>query len=171
MSTPLLLDGLDFGRSLLTNLRLNLLREKVDAGLAGYADDLRELFDEALGEVRLFDRIWAMGCQMVSAGLTDVVHRERDVLLSASAKYAAALHELARRSREMGFDTPDVDHFEAEAAKFDLKIADMASRWQTAEDLEDLVAESLAPSRERLRAIRDSLPFPQAWHEETSKPF
>ena len=60
---------------------------------------------------------------------------------------------------------------EDEAMDLGAKLARLVARWQTAEDLEDLAAESLAPSRERFLAIRDSLPFPEAWYEENTKPF
>ena len=51
------------------------------------------------------------------------------------------------------------------------QLAYRTGRWQSAEDLEYLAAESLVPSNEELRKIRDSLPFPQGWLEPAENPF
>jgi hypothetical protein len=42
---------------------------------------------------------------------------------------------------------------------------------QTAEDLEDLAAQSIAPSAEKLEAVRRKYGYPQAWYDDDGKPW
>ena len=60
---------------------------------------------------------------------------------------------------------------EEQADALQRKLNKLSSRWQTVEDLEDLAAESLAPSAEKLEAVRRKYGHPQAWYDDDSKPF
>ena len=128
-----------------------------------------------LGSAKSFDD----GCKLLMrdalAGKATEVQGVRERFLGAFQARLAHLRkgsELARRAGRMaGIDLPEAVLLEDEAKDLGENLARLAARWQTAEDLEDLAAESLAPSRERFLASRDSLPFPQAWHEENTKPF
>ena len=55
-------------------------------------------------------------------------------------------------------------------AKIERLHARLIARWHTAEDLEDIAAEELAPTAAQLDAVAARHGFPQAWHDEDGKP-
>ena len=79
--------------------------------------------------------------------------------------------EVIQSARSQGFDGPEIQRLEAEAAALEQKSNRLSARWQTVEDLEDLAAESIEIPAEKIEAIRRKYGFPQAWYDEDSKPF
>ena len=179
MSTPPTLSAPEFGLPLLSKLRMSLLQTLLgtaaDRGLAEFrvsmAEELNETLAEGLLVLRAADKTWALFRLAALAGVANAIQGQRDDYIDGVKGYSASMNELAHSAREIGFDTPELERFEAEVAEFDRRMTSIGAHWHTAEDLEDLAAESLAPSREKFLAIRDALPFPQPWHEENTKPF
>ena len=179
MSTPLTLNEPELGLPLMSKLRMSLLQTLLgaaaDRGLAEFrasmTEELNETLAEGRGVLRAAYQTWALFRLVALAGVANGIQVLRDEYIAGVKGYVTGMYELAHSAREIGFDTPELERFEAEVAEFDRRMTRIATRWQTAEDLEDLAAESLAPSREKFLAIRDALPFPQAWYEENTKPF
>ena len=179
MSTSLTLGEREFGLPLMSKLRMSLLQTLLGAAAdrgraefrASMIEELNETLAEGLLVLRAADKTWALFRLAALAGVANAIQGKRDDYIAGVKAYPSSMYELAHSAREIGFDTPELERFEAEVAEFDRRMTGIATRWQTAEDLEDLAAESLAPSREEFLAIRDALPFPQMWHEENTKPF
>lgn len=74
-------------------------------------------------------------------------------------------------ARVAGHAPTEAEQLEAEAEALERKLKKLAARWQTAEDLEDLAAESIELPPEKLEAIRRTHGYPKAWYDEDSKPF
>ena len=66
-----------------------------------------------------------------------------------------------------GREVVELDTMAQEAERFWLRIFD---RWTTPEDLEDLVANATAPSRDQLDAITRKVGFPHVWHAADDTP-
>lgn len=92
-----------------------------------------------------------------------------DEALAGRASEAQGRREAFLRSLEAGVNllTPEaVD----EAASLGELLRKLRARWQTPEDLEDLAAESLTPSEEKMAAVEKKCGFPQAWYDDDGTP-
>jgi hypothetical protein len=93
------------------------------------------------------------------------VFEDRLLLLREARDLVRFAERVAQR------DLPETVQLEAEAESLETKLKKLSARWQTAEDLEDLAAESIALSEEKLEAVRRKYGYPQTWYDDDSKPF
>jgi hypothetical protein len=137
------------------------------------SDDIRR---QALSDpgyyVRNNEQVWLLTWAVALAGRPDLAHELRAVVLTGTAKTLASLEAIRRQAEADGRGSAFLLEIDSISAALRRKFEYRTSRWQTPDDLEDLAAESLAPSEEEFRGIRDSLPFPQAWLDDDSpRPF
>ena len=111
--------------------------------------------------------IWRLTWAVALAGRADVAHQMRADLLAETAKALTSIEAMRQETK----DASVVREIDAVSADLRRKLAYRSARWQTAEDLEYLAAESLVPPNDELRKTRDALPFPQGWQEPGEKPF
>ena len=122
--------------------------------------------------VRNNEQVWLLTWAVALAGRAGVAHELREVVLAGTEKTLASLEAIRRQAEADGRDPSSLREIDAIIADLRRKFEYRTSRWQTADDIEDLAAESLAPSAEEFQRIRDSLPFPQAWLDDDSpRPF
>ena len=175
MSTPTLPNGLDSPLSLVS-MRLDVELRRARPENATKAAEARRQSLASTNTTILQDRLeydatWAGFCELALAGRASEIHERRDRYIALGIDLRNSIEEAIQVARREGCEGPELRHLEVEATTLDQKLKRLANRWRTPEDLEDLAAEGLAPSRERLIAIRDSLPFPQRLYDEDSKPF
>ena len=125
----------------------------------------------ALHVAEATESTWRLFWDRAQKGEAEALHVQRAEMLGVGAVAVETVEELLRLATEAGCDAETSSELETLSSELSRKLAYRSARWQTAEDLEDLSAESLVPSDEELRAIRDSLPFPQPWLEPDEKPF
>jgi hypothetical protein len=141
-----------------------------------YAGEVQRGVGAILGAVARFDKGWQLICQEVLGGRTAEVQAVRDRFFHAFEERLRHLNEardLVRFAERVAQrDLPESAQLEHEAKALTIKLNKLSARWQTAEDLEDLAAESIAPSAEKLEAVRRKYGYPQAWYDDDdSKPF
>ncbi len=130
--------------------------EKLAGRLVGSSQDLLEQ--------------WARMCQEALADQAEAVHERRGKFLDAIASCSSSLKRLHGLVRGGHRDTAG-GALLADIAALDKLHAKLTNRWHTAEDLEDLAAESLANPPEKLEAVRKKYGFPEGWYAQDSKPF
>jgi len=119
---------------------------------------------------------WENLCQTGMAGKTEQVHALRSWLAQQVKRRLEMIRQaqaIAERANAFAGTAltglPDL-----ERARTDLEVfqREVLSRWQTLENLEDLLAEMYPLSNARLNAVRSTMPptYPQ-WYAEDSKPF
>ena len=123
-------------------------------------------FDRAL-----YDATWDGYCELALAGRASEIHESRDRYITLGVDLRNSILEAIEVARREGCEGPELEQLEIEAASLGQKLNRLTARWHTPEDLEDLAAEALAPSREQLAAIRDKLPYPQRLYDEDDRPF
>jgi hypothetical protein len=122
-----------------------------------------------------FDEGWRLVCADVLAGKAGEVQAAREQYLRLFHTRLADLEawrevvDLAgrRAGRELGVAA----RLKAEVEALGRKLQRLEARWQTAEDLEDLAAESVPLPEAKLEAVRRKYGYPQAWYDQDSKPF
>jgi hypothetical protein len=161
--------------SFLARLRLNLMQEmsdeKVDKDDARFRaetiGELEEVLSTGLQIVAGIEKTWALYRRAVLAGMTDAIQEQRDDFLETlEGCRSTNMLAFASKVRAMGFDTPLLGRYEASAVEFERLRLRIASRWKTAEDLEDLVADSIPLPAGKLEAIRRKYPPPQEWYDQ-----
>jgi hypothetical protein len=152
---------------------LSAWKESLDIGARAYAKEVRLRVRGILGAAQRFKEIWDACCKLVVAGHTKEVHGARDRFLGAFAMrlaYLGQARELVRfASRQASAEVPEGSELDADIAVLEPMLHRLVSRWQTEEDLEDLVAESLAPSPEKLEAVARTYGGPSAWYRAEAK--
>ena len=135
------------------------------------SDDVRQrVLADPRYYIRNNEQVWLLTWALALAGRADLAHELRADVLAGTAKTLASIEAI--RLEATGRDASFLREIDSVAADLRRKLEYRTSRWQTADDIEDLAAESLAPSAEEFQRIRDSLPFPQAWLDDDSpRPF
>ena len=133
--------------------------------------DIHEIILATEQNARSFDECWSACCALALADRASEAHGLRDGFLAAFADTKDIMREVVQLARRVGREDAELQRLEAGAIALEQKLERLASRWQTAEDLEDLAAESIALPPEHLEAVRRKYGFPQAWYDEDSKPF
>ncbi len=154
---------------------LDAWRQSLDSAARAYANEVQEAVRTYLKEGPSFEDVWRLICRAVLDGKTTEMQAGRERFLAA---FERRLHQLQNSrplvqfaERIAGRDLPVAKQLEAEAEALERKLSRVAERWQTAEDLEDLAAESIELPPGKLEAIRRKHGYPHAWYEEDSKPF
>jgi hypothetical protein len=154
---------------------LGAWRQTLDNTARAYAREVQEAVRAFLGEAPQFDDALRALYREVLAGKATEVQPVRERFLNAYADRARLLreaHDLVRHAERVAqSELPEAAQLEREAEALERKLKKLASRWVTAEDLEDLAAESIAPSAKQLEAVRQKHGYPQAWYDDDSKPF
>jgi len=154
---------------------LDAWRKTLNSTAEAYAVEVQRAVAGVLGALAQFEEGWRLICQEVLDGRTGQAHSERDHFLRTFQEWHLLLAEardLARfAERVTQRSLPEAAQAESEAAALEARLKKLSARWQTAEDLEDIVAEGLAPSAEKLEAVRRKHGYPQAWYDDDSKPF
>ena len=140
--------------------RLDALREE----LAGEVGSLQTLLFEV-------DTRWAAICQEVIAGRTEQVQANRELSkanIEESLRTIRGWLPIAQAViAPSNVEVAELRAMTQEAERFWLRIFD---RWQSPEDLEDLVANATAPTREQLDALTRKYGFPHVWHAADDSP-
>jgi hypothetical protein len=154
---------------------LSRWRETMDSAAQAYTCEVQQAANTVLGTAAEFDERWRHLCRQVLEGRLAEMQALRNQFLSA---FTDRLRQLAEARDLVRFavrvtqrDLPEEVQLEEEVETLQSKLKKLSSRWQTAEDLEDLAAESIAPSVEKLEAVRRKYGYPQAWYDDDSKPF
>ena len=155
---------------LLLRLRMEFLRLLPGASAEANRHVLHELILAIEQDGQSFDGIWENCCILALANRASESHELRDDFLAAFTDTKNTMWEVIQISRRMGSDDPELQRLEVEAVGLEQKLNRLAVRWQTAEDLEDLAAESIELPVAKLEAVRQKYGFPQAWYDEDSKP-
>jgi hypothetical protein len=118
---------------------------------------------------------WRRIVQEVATGETKEVQAARPRLLGAFEKRLGLLkqtHALASWLSKLGrADVPEFDGLLTEIAGMEKLKANVLDRWQTAEDLEDLVARDYPLTSADLDRIGPHRRPPASFYTEQSKPF
>ena len=153
---------------------LGAWRQSLDSSAQAYAQEVQQAVRSSLGAAASFENGWQLLCHEVLAGRTAEMHELRESFLSSYRHCLRSLEEaseLARFAQQVTQRTlPEESELADEAAMLASKLTRLADRWKTADDLEDLAAESIAPSEEKLQAVRHQYGFPQAWYDDESQP-
>ena len=165
--------------SFLARVRMNLIQVMFDAAVekdaarfrAEMIADVEEVLSTGLQIVAGIEKTWALYRRAVLAGLTDMIQEERDGFLETLevCRFANML-DFAGKTRAMGFDTPLLERYEAAAVEVERQRVRIIDRWKTADDLEDLVADSIPFPSGKLEAIRRKYPPPQQWYDQEETP-
>jgi hypothetical protein len=140
-----------------------------------YAAEVQQAVRPLLGVLGQFEEGWRFLCREALAGRVAEMQAARDGFLGAFEDRLRLLREavdLVRFAERVARrDLPEGGQLEQEAEGLQGKLTKLSTLWQTAEDLEDLAAQSNAPSSEKLEAVRRKYGYPQAWYDDDSKPF
>jgi hypothetical protein len=154
---------------------LEAWRRSLDSAGQAYAREVQETAGASLGAATRFDESWQAICREVLSGKAQEVHLVRDHFLGAFQYHLSVLSEVSDLVRfatsQARRDLPELDRLEEESQLLERKVKNLADRWRTAEDLEDLAAENLAPSPKTIEAVRQKHGYPQAWYDDNSAPF
>jgi hypothetical protein len=120
-------------------------------------------------------RNWREVCQAVVAGHTQTMQSQRESFQESvcfSLTLLRRAHQFASNAAVLaGQEVPHAGDLTQGIAELQRMKERVCARWQTAEDLEDLVAEATALSAEVLDAVAAKYGFPQKWFDEDSNPF
>ncbi len=154
---------------------LEAWRVSLDSTAQRYARAVQQAVAPVLGARTQLDEAWRFLCREALAGRGAEMQILREQFLRALTDQVLLLREardLVRFAAQVTQrDLPEVAQLEEQADALQSKLNKLSARWQTAEDLEDLAAECLAPSAEKLEAVRRKYGYPQAWYDDDSKPF
>lgn len=153
---------------------LGAWRQSLDTSAQAYALEVQQAVRSSLGAVARFDSGWQLICRDALAGRSAEMHALRQSFLGSYEHCLQALHEareLARFAQQVTQRAlPEELELANEAKMLATKLKRLSDRWQSADDLEDLAAESIAPSDEKLQAVRRQYGYPQAWYDDDRQP-
>jgi len=149
--------------------------EARDVVLKVFARQLQAVVPAVLdfpGQVR---RLWDSYCAAGWEGRTAEVHAARGLFLG-NVEAKLRLTEQAIRNAEQlallaGQPLPETAQLSQCARELQQFMADVFGRWQTQEDLEDMLAASFPLSAEELESIGRKHPTPPEWYSQEGKPF
>jgi hypothetical protein len=149
--------------------------QTLDRAAQAYAGEVQLAVSGILGAVTQFEEGWRQICRGVLDGRTAEMQSARDRFLRAFEERLRLLgeaRELVRFAERVAQrHLPEAAQTESEAKALETRLNRLSARWQSPEDLEDLAAESIAPSAEKLEAVRRRHGYPQAWYDDDSQPF
>jgi hypothetical protein len=149
--------------------------QTLDNSAQAYAREVQQAARGILGAVAQFEEGWRQLCEGALDGRAAEMQSIRDRFLRAFENrlrlLGVALERVVHAERLTRQELPEAAQVRDEAKSLEGKLQKLSARWQTAEDLEDLAAEAIAPSPEKLEAVRRTHGFPQAWYDDDSKPF
>jgi hypothetical protein len=154
---------------------LEARKQLLDSEAQAYANEVCARARGLLGAARQLKEGWDLCCRLVAAGHTGEIHTTRDRFLQAFATRLAHLrlaYSLVRfASRTAASELSEAGELAAEIDILGPMLSRLEVRWQSQEDLEDLVAESLAPTSQKLEAVAQRYGGPSTWHrQETERP-
>jgi hypothetical protein len=121
----------------------------------------------------MFKEIWDACCQGVAAGEATDSHTSRDAIADLLKRRMAFLATTLSQVKEMGEELNEP--FEREEDKLLAELAhvqriqrEIFDRWRTAEDLEELAAETTALSASAFDALAQKLGPPTEWLRQGS---
>jgi hypothetical protein len=127
------------------------------------------------GSALAFEKIWRRIISHVSNGLAAEIHAGRSTFLGVFDKRLNLLkqtHALAAWLRKLGsLDIPEPEFLLTEIAGMERLKARVFDRWQTMEDLEDLVARDYPLTTADLDEIGPQHRPPASYYVEQNKPF
>ena len=158
--------------------RSNPLKEAPENARARMLRRLASLREESASEVvslqnllRDAGDLWASICREVIAGRTDQVHADRERSKQNIEETLRTIRDWLPIARAvLGPSNAEVAELQAMAQvaeRFWLRVFDL---WNCPEDLEDLVANATAPTREQLDALTRKYGFPHVWHAADDSP-
>ncbi len=151
---------------------LDVWGQTLDRTAQAYASEIQQAVSTMLVAAAQFDERWQLFCREVLDGRSEEVQRLRDAFLSEFEDWLRLLGETRDRvrfaERVAQRTLPEAAQLENEANTLQSKLKKLSSRWQTVEDLEDLAAESIAISAEKLEAVSRKYGYPQAWYDDDS---
>jgi hypothetical protein len=128
--------------------------------------------------IRLPERaraLWRRLCEAGRAGRASAVHAAREDLQKDFERKLWVIEKARRISQEFSVLTGKAlaDAEVLKQAEDDLRRlhAEIFGRWQTLEDLEDLLASLYPFTNERLETLEKKYKPPAAWYSEEGKPF
>ncbi len=121
-------------------------------------------------------RNWDGLCRLAEAGRVESLHKAREWFLERVDGRIGLLREalqLAKSSAEMtGQDNPKIPLIEQSLTDLEGFKADLFPKWNTLEDLENIILDRHSLTEEELRTVRATLPpFHAQWYAENDKPF
>lgn len=153
---------------------LEAWRRSLDSAGQAFAREVQETAATSLEAAARFDEGWRTICGEALAGKAEQMHSLRDHFLGAYEYHLTVLTEVSDlvrfASAQARRDLLELTRLEEARRLLEGKVRRLAERWQTAEDLEDLAAESLA-SPKSIEAVRQKHGYPQAWYDDNSTPF
>ncbi|MCI0460032.1 MAG: hypothetical protein L0Z62_24025 [Gemmataceae bacterium] len=127
------------------------------------------------GSALTFENTWRRIIMEIARGQTAEIQAARPQLLKAFEKRLSLLkdtHALATGFTKLGrTDVPSPDVLVPEIDTMERLKASVFDRWQTADDLENLVARDYPLTTEDLDRIGPHHRPPASWYAEESKPF
>ncbi len=126
------------------------------------------------------NRFWETLCAAGWRGQAEQVHALRGEFLNRFNHRLELIRQtrdaIANAPRSVSALLPEADHWMGALWKAEGELETFArqvfSRWQTLEDLEDLLAETYPASNAQFEEVRKKLPpFHEQWYAENSKPF
>jgi hypothetical protein len=154
---------------------LDAWSKSLDSAADAYAREVEEAVRRVLDSPPNFDEGWRLVCGEVLAGKADEVQAARDPFLRLFHAHLANLEEwrevVSRAGRRVGHELGVAARLKAEVEALEGKLGRLEARWRTAEDLDDLAAESIPLPEAKLEAVRQKYGYPQAWYDQDSKPF
>ena len=155
----------------LVRLQMEMLRLLPNEPVGTPRPGLREIILAVTQMAQVCDALWNGCCTLALVNRAAEAQELRQDVFASYAHIRQIMGEVIQSARSQGFDGPEIQRLEAEAAALEQKSNRLSARWQTVEDLEDLAAESIEIPAEKIEAIRRKYGFPQAWYDEDSKPF
>jgi hypothetical protein len=123
-----------------------------------------------------FRQRWEV-CIRDSAGSQRIssLHASRDnyySVLTGHLKFLEGCVEFARLQQDIFLDGNDFASKLVDAENETRNLIDeLFPRWQSIDDLKQMIIEKLSPSPDRLRELAKRFPPLQSWHQETENPF
>lgn len=129
----------------------------LDTTAQAYATEVQQAVRDVLGALKHLHGWWARICDEALAGKAAESHARREHVLRAFEGWRDLLAEARDRVKHAGAvvrrDLPEATRLEGEIAALEKTSKKITTRWQTAEDLEYIAAERLAPSAEKIKAV------------------
>jgi hypothetical protein len=120
-------------------------------------------------------RVWRRLCEEGWAGRTNAVHAAREELQKDFERkfwlITKARHTAQQFAALTGTMLPDANRLQEAEEELHRLHAEIFGRWQTLEDLEDLLAARYPLPDERLQKIGTKHQPPESWYSEEEKPF
>jgi flagellar biosynthesis regulator FlaF len=149
---------------------LGQLQQEVEAAQKRLAEALRRLTKTTIDGFNLTKALWSAYCDAVIQGDTKEVQELRAEFASQVENDLKDVEEALASLREardnLAFGSDEEAQLLLARAEIEALQKQVLNRWQTVEDLEDVVAEWTAPTAEQLDAVARKYGPPTAWFEQ-----